>query len=381
MRLERVIRLLGLVLGLIAGIEYASFIITQTPIHDTPTRAVVLMLVMLAGGLFGFFGLPYVTSKPFFWLEEKLNVTPLPDLVAAIIGLILGLGIAVLVGVLLQNLPYRLGLAISLILAVLLARWGVRIGISRRAELQALVLGSPRVALPGGLKAEAARPATRILLDTSVVIDGRIADIAKTGFLEARLLVPRFVLGELQYIADSSDPLRRARGRRGLEILNLLRQDAQVDIEFTEDELPEVPEVDAKLIRLAKHYGAGIMTNDYNLNRVAQLEGVKILNINDLANAVKPVVIPGEEIDVQIIKEGKEPNQGVAYLDDGTMIVVENGRKNIGQSIGVTVTSVLQTAAGRMIFATPNPSPPSAPGEDPRTKAARRFPRMGGGRH
>lgn len=378
MRLERVIRLLGLVLGLIAGIEYAQFIIVQTPIRETPSKVAVLMLVMLAGGLFGFFGLPYATTKPFFWLEEKLNVTPLPDLVAAIIGLILGLAIAVLMGVLLQGLPYHLGLAISLVLAVLLARWGVRIGISRRSELQALVLGSARVVVPGERSGEESGRPARILLDTSVVIDGRIADIAKTGFLEGRLLVPRFVLNELQYIADSSDPLRRARGRRGLEILNLLRQDPQVSIEFSDDDLPEVQEVDAKLIRLARQHQASIMTNDYNLNRVAQLEGVKILNINDLANAVKPVVIPGEEIEVQIIKEGKEANQGVAYLDDGTMIVVENGRKHIGQSVQVTVTSVLQTAAGRMIFATPNVG---ATAEDaPRTRVSRRFPRMGSGR-
>ncbi len=379
MRLERVIRLLGLVLGLIAGIEYAQFIIVQTPIRETASKVVVVMLVMLAGGLFGFFGLPYVTTKPFFWLEEKLNVTPLPDLVAAIIGLILGLGIAVLMGVLLQGLPYHLGLAISLVLAVLLARWGVRIGISRRSELQALVLGSGRVgAAVERLGGQALRASAPTLLDTSVVIDGRIADIAKTGFLEGRLLVPRFVLNELQYIADSSDPLRRARGRRGLEILNLLRQDPQVSIEFTDDDLPEVQEVDAKLIRLARERQASIMTNDYNLNRVAQLEGVKVLNINDLANAVKPIVIPGEEIEVQIIKEGKEANQGVAYLDDGTMIVVENGRKSIGQVVLVIVTSVLQTAAGRMIFATPSAG---ATAEDaPRTRINRRFPRMGSGR-
>jgi uncharacterized protein YacL len=377
MRVERVIRLLGLVLGLIAGIYYASFIIRQTPIVGQPTQAIVLLLVMLAGGLFGYFGLPYVTTRPFFWLEEKLNVTPLPDLVGAIVGLLTGLLLAVLVGVLLQNLPYRLGLAISLVLALLLARWGVQVGISRRQELVALVRGT-RGGGPAGRDGEP-RTVAQILLDTSVVIDGRITDIAKTGFLEGRLLVPHFVLAELQYIADSSDPLRRARGRRGLETLNLLQKDTQVDIQFTDDDLPDVPEVDTKLIRLAKQYGASIMTNDYNLNRVAQLGGIKILNINDLANAVKPVAIPGEEMTVEIIKEGKEPNQGVAYLDDGTMIVVENGRKNIGQTIPVVVTSVLQTAAGRMIFAMPHTG---APGEELpfKSRPSRRFPRIGGGR-
>ncbi len=379
MRLERVIRLLGLLLGLIAGIEYAAlFIIPQTRITDTPTKGAVILLVMLAGALFGYFALPYVTTRPFFWLEDKLNVTPLPDLVAAIIGLIIGLLLAVLVGVLLQNLPYHLGLAISVILALLLGRWGVQIGIGRRSELLALVRGPARGGVLGREEETASAAPGQILLDTSVVIDGRIADIVKTGFVEGRLLVPHFVLAELQAIADSSDPLRRARGRRGLETLNVLRKDSQVNIEFTDDDLPEVQEVDTKLIRLARRYGASIMTNDFNLNRVAQLGGVKVLNINDLANAVKPVVIPGEELTVQIIKEGREPNQGVAYLDDGTMIVVENGRRSIGQAIAVTVTSVLQTAAGRMIFATPQTGTPEeeAPG---RPRPPRRFPRMGGG--
>jgi len=192
------------------------------------------------------------------------------------------------------------------------------------------------------------------LLDTSVIIDGRIADIAHTGFIETRLLVPHFVLAELQYIADSSDTLRRNRGRRGLEVLNLLQKEPLVSIDFIDDDVPDVTEVDAKLIRLARKREATIMTNDYNLNRVAQLEGVKILNINDLANALKPVVIPGEEMEVSIIKEGKEPNQGVAYLDDGTMIVIENGRRYMHQTLAVVVTSVLQTAAGRMIFAAPS---------------------------
>src|SRR5438067_2202199 len=183
-------------------------------------------------------------------------------------------------------------------------------------------------------------------------------DADRTGrralwLLRDKILVPHFVLAELQYIADSSDALRRNRGRRGLEVLNLLQKEPLVDIEFIDEDVPEVTEVDMKLIKLATKRNAAIMTNDYNLNRVAQLEGVRILNLNNLANALKPVVIPGEEMNIQVIKEGKEQNQGVAYLDDGTMIVVENGRRYMNQTIGVIVTSVLQTAAGRMIFATP----------------------------
>ena len=350
MRVERVFRLLGLLLGLIAGVEYASFIIQEAKIDGYTLRAVVLMLTALAGALFGFFGLPYVTTKPFFWLENKLNVTPLPDLVAATVGLLVGLLLAALVGLFLAKLPWYLGFVISLIVALVFAYWGVTLGLNRRNEMMALVLGPARA---GAGLTEGRAIETGVLLDTSVIIDGRIMDIAQTGFLREKILVPHFVLAELQYIADSSDALRRNRGRRGLEVLNLLQKEPLVDIEFIDEDVPDVTEVDMKLIKLAKTRTAAIMTNDYNLNRVAQLEGVRILNLNNLANALKPVVIPGEEMNIQVIKEGKEQNQGVAYLDDGTMIVVENGRRYMNQTIGVIVTSVLQTAAGRMIFATP----------------------------
>ena len=350
MRVERVFRLLGLVLGFIAGFEYARFIITEAGIHDYQLRAILVLLTVLAGALFGFFGLPYVTTKPFFWLEDKLNVTPLPDLVAATVGLVVGLLLAAMVGLFLARLPWYLGFVISLVVAVVFSYWGVTIGLNRRNEMVALILGPARAA---GAGMGARRHSGETLLDTSVIIDGRITDIAQTGFLEGRLLVPHFVLAELQYIADSSDPLRRNRGRRGLEVLNILQKEPLVDIEFIDEDVPEVNEVDAKLIRLARKREAAIMTNDYNLNRVAQLEGVRILNLNNLANALKPVVIPGEEMEVLVIKEGKEQNQGVGYLDDGTMIVVENGRRFINQTVSVMVTSVLQTSAGRMIFVAP----------------------------
>ncbi|HEY8678491.1 MAG TPA: PIN domain-containing protein [Candidatus Dormibacteraeota bacterium] len=349
MRVERVFRLLGLLLGLIAGVEYASFIISEAGVHGYALRAVVLMLTALAGALFGFFGLPYVTTKPFYWLEDKLNVTPLPDLVAATVGLLVGLLLAALVGLFLAKLPWYLGFVISLIVALVFAYWGVTLGLNRRNEMMALVLGPTRA----GAVAPGQPAVASVLLDTSVIIDGRIMDIAQTGFLRDHMLVPHFVLAELQYIADSSDTLRRNRGRRGLEVLNLLQKEPLVDIEFIDDDVPDVAEVDMKLIRLARTRNAAVMTNDYNLNRVAQLEGVRVLNLNTLANALKPVVIPGEEMNVQVIKDGKEQNQGVGYLDDGTMIVVENGRRYMNQTIGVVVTSVLQTAAGRMIFATP----------------------------
>ena len=188
-------------------------------------------------------------------------------------------------------------------------------------------------------------------MDTSTIIEGRIADISQTGFIEGTLIIPRFVLNELQHIADSSDALRRNRGRRGLDMLKKLQKDSLVPIEISDIDAPDVAEVDGKLVKLAKINHFPVITNDYNLNRVAELQGVKVLNINELANAVKPVVLPTEELIVKVSQEGKEQSQGVAYLDDGTMIVIENGRRYIGQEVSVSVTRVLQTVAGRMIFA------------------------------
>ena len=191
------------------------------------------------------------------------------------------------------------------------------------------------------------------LLDTSVIIDGRIADILKTGFLEGTLLIPVFVLEELQHIADSADVLKRTRGRRGLDILQRIQTDSQIKVEIDKRDFEDIAEVDSKLIRLAQLVGGKIITNDFNLNKVAALQGVSVLNINDLANAVKPVVIPGETMQVTVVKQGKEQGQGLAYLDDGTMIVIENGNRHLNSKINVEVTTALQTSAGRMIFAKP----------------------------
>ncbi len=188
------------------------------------------------------------------------------------------------------------------------------------------------------------------LLDTSVIIDGRIADLCETGFIEGRFIIPQFILQELQHVSDSADSLKRARGRRGLDILNHIQKNADIEVTITEEDFPHVKEVDAKLVELAKKIQARIITNDLNLNKVAELQGVRVLNINDLSNAIKPVVLPGETIRVFVLKEGKESGQGVAYLDDGTMVVVDNAKRCIGKNVDVVVTSVLQTSAGRMIF-------------------------------
>ncbi|MDY6907437.1 MAG: PIN domain nuclease [Chloroflexota bacterium] len=191
----------------------------------------------------------------------------------------------------------------------------------------------------------------QVIVDTSAIIDGRIADISETGFIPGRLIIPRFVLDELQHIADSYDTMRRNRGRRGLDILAKIQKDAYIPIEISEMDIEDVPDVDGKLVKLAKVFGCAIITNDFNLNRVAELQGVQVLNINELANAVRPVVLPGEDMELHIIQEGKEMGQGVGFLDDGTMVVVEGGKRHINSTMNVMVTRVLQTSAGRMIFA------------------------------
>lgn len=214
-----------------------------------------------------------------------------------------------------------------------------------------LVLGSKKIEEFKFFSAGQTKPAAEIrILDTSVIIDGRIADICETGFVEGTLTVPRFVLDELQYIADSGDSMKRSRGRRGLDILNRMQKSGGIHIEVIDQDFPRIKGVDAKLVALAQSHGGKIITNDFNLNKVAELQGIKILNVNELANALKPVVLPGESMTVKIIKEGKEPGQGVAYLDDGTMIIVDHAQKFLSQVVEVTVTSVLQTTAGRMIF-------------------------------
>ena len=264
---------------------------------------------------------------------------------SAVFGLILGLIIAKLVGdaFSLTALTEPVLSLIKVTLTLVFCYLGMVMGLRGRDEFNIII---PYVRLRREDKS-----AEIILVDTSAIIDGRIIDILKTKFLDGRLVIPRFILKELQHIADSSDPIKRQRGRRGLEILHKIQKESGVDITIHEEDFSELAEVDAKLIKLAKVLEAKIMTVDYNLNRVAALQGVKILNINELANALKPVVFPGEMMNVKLIKEGKEYNQAVGYLDDGTMVVVGEARHYIGREVKVIVTSVLQTQAGRMIFA------------------------------
>jgi len=292
------------------------------------------------------------------WTEEKLVKVPIADIIFGTMGLIVGLLVAFLISFAISSIKVPIiNTLLPILITLLFGYLGMQVGTKKRDEL----LGLFRLNKKKGHendhdhkeeKQESISSPYKIL-DTSVIIDGRIADICQTGFVEGTLVIPQFVLEELQHIADSSDALKRNRGRRGLDILNRIQKELAVKVEFYEGDFEEIQEVDSKLIKLAKVMQGVLVTNDFNLNKVCEFQNVPVLNINDLANAVKPVVIPGEEMNVLVIKDGKEQNQGVAYLDDGTMIVVEGGRDYISKQIDVIVTSVLQTSAGRMIFAKP----------------------------
>lgn len=288
------------------------------------------------------------------WAEDSLVKFPVTDVLFGSIGLIFGLLVAFLIGFALNAIKVPVVNTVAPILLTLLFGYlGFQVGFKKRDELLNLFANRMGKRKAGEEDTEKAIKHSLKILDTSVIIDGRIADICQTGFLEGTIVIPQFVLGELQHIADSSDVLKRNRGRRGLDILNRIQKELSIKVEIYEGDFEDIQEVDSKLVKLAKLSNGILVTNDFNLNKVCELQNVSVLNINDLANAVKPVVLPGEELNVQVIKDGKEYNQGVAYLDDGTMIVVEEGREYIGKRIDVLVTSVLQTSAGRMIFAKP----------------------------
>ena len=280
-------------------------------------------------------------------IEVLMRRASVSGLSAAVFGLIFGLIMAMLLSFALNMIPMTETLRSSLrvILMLVFCYLGMVVAMRGKDEFNLII---PYVRL-----SRQDMSTELIILDTSVIIDGRICDISQTKFVEGRFIIPRFVLKELQQIADSKDTLKRNRGRRGLEILSKIQKNPQVDVRIHEEDFPETVDVDTKLIKLAKILNAKIFTNDFNLGKVAELQGIRVLNINELANALKPIVLPGEMLEVKVIKEGKEYNQGIGYLDDGTMIVVENGRHLLGQTIRTSVTSVLQTTAGRMIFTKP----------------------------
>lgn len=304
----------------------------------------------LVGVLVGLVLTPLLTIRPIRAIRRLLSQVSVRTLLAAVLGLVISLLIAGLLTFPLSLLPAPFSQILPIVVALLLAYFGVSVFVARQND----IMGSFSFLNRPGERKTGAENGSSILMDTSVIIDGRITDIARTGFLSGSLLIPRFVLAELQHIADSSDKMRRQRGRRGLEVLANLQKDPRLPVHISDIDVEGTREVDDKLVILARQMHSPILTNDFNLNRVAELQGVKILNINELANAVKAVYLPGEELTVKVMQEGREARQGVGYLEDGTMVVVQDGSDYMGQDVPTSVTKVLQTAAGRMIFAKPD---------------------------
>ena len=412
----KLVQFIGALLGTLIGFYLGLLILQQAPgAVETPNRPAFLAAMVAASLLFGYLAIPYVTIYPARWVRERIRAADAGSYALGVAAIVVGLIMGVLLGIPLALLGGTLGrllppLATLLLVAGMLAATiskrdvllpalgSVLPGARRRGAPQTVVVDTSAVIdgrivdigktgfimgslmvpsfvldelqriadSPDAMRRNRGRRGLEMLtalqkdsvspveiVDTSAIIDGRLVDLSKTGFIMGTLVVPKFVLEELQRIADSPDALRRNRGRRGLEMLTALGRDSVSPVEISDETYPEINEVDAKLVAYARDRNAAILTNDFNLNRVAELQGIKVLNINELANAVKQVLHPGEEMLVRIIQDGKEPGQGVGYLDDGTMIVVENGARHMDHEIAVSVTRVLQTVAGRMIFAQP----------------------------
>jgi uncharacterized protein YacL len=350
--IEFVLRILGMLVFAVIG-AYWGIRLGQLLGMPTDLYAVILGLL---GALFGLVLTPFFTTRPLRFIISRLERVSGQTIAAGLLGLLAGLIVAALLTLPLSLLPEPFRQILPFVGVVFFGYLGITIFVMRKNDIFETFLsrwsaGSKADGSDGGATPGFGR---NILLDTSVIIDGRISDIARTGFLVGTLVIPRFVLNELQYVADSADALRRQRGRRGMEVLAQLQKDSAVPVRISDIDVEGVREVDDKLVVLARQLRSPILTNDYNLNRVAELQGVAVLNVNELANAVKSVLLPGETINVNIIQEGRELGQGVAYLDDGTMVVIEDGREYISSRMDVHVTKVLQTAAGRMIFARVN---------------------------
>ncbi|WP_026593147.1 PIN/TRAM domain-containing protein [Bacillus sp. UNC437CL72CviS29] len=362
--LRRIVQLFFLVIGGALGIYLIPKVINVLNIGAVPllegsyVRAIIGAIILF---LTTFWLVDYIVQL-IKHIEEALVKAPVTDVLFGTLGLISGLIVAYLILIPIREFTIPvISTVLQIFFTLLLGYLGFQVGFKKRNELLGLFTlpqrgGKKKNNNSGNEEAEAETGVEESsshwkILDTSVIIDGRIADICQTKFLEGTIVIPQFVLEELQHIADSSDALKRNRGRRGLDILNRIQKEMPIPVEIYEGDFEDIQEVDSKLVKLAKITGGTVVTNDFNLNKVSELQGVTVLNINDLANAIKPVVLPGEELSVYVVKDGKEQNQGVAYLDDGTMIVVEDGREYVGSQLDVLVTSVLQTSAGRMIFA------------------------------
>ena len=362
--LKKIVKLISSIMGIAIGCIVGKVLITlgirqgiKVFVEPLYTGLILLIVILIFAIIFYFLS-SFIYKGIIAIIDgferniQKLTVT---EFLFGTLGLLVGLVFATLIGVPISRIHFVIGPILFILIDLIGALVGIKIFIKRKDDILNLLTSIKK----NGIRDKKNKHNEKIcpkILDTSVIIDGRIFDICQTGFVEGPLVIPGFVLNELRHISDSSDGLKRNRGRRGLDILNKIQKELSIETQIYEEDFPEIAEVDAKLLKLAQVLNGKVVTNDFNLNKVAEFQGVPVLNINELANAIKPVLLPGEEMKVVVMKDGKEASQGIAYLDDGTMIVVEGGRKFISEEIMVVVTSVLQTAAGRMIFAKPKES-------------------------
>ena len=362
--LKKIVKLISSIMGIAIGCIVGKVLITlgirqgiKVFVEPLYTGLILLIVILIFAIIFYFLS-SFIYKGIIAIIDgferniQKLTVT---EFLFGTLGLLVGLVFATLIGVPISRIHFVIGPILFILIDLIGALVGIKIFIKRKADILNLLTSIKK----NGIRDKKNKHNEKIcpkILDTSVIIDGRIFDICQTGFVEGPLVIPGFVLNELRHISDSADGLKRNRGRRGLDILNKIQKELSIETQIYEEDFPEIAEVDAKLLKLAQVLNGKVVTNDFNLNKVAEFQGVPVLNINELANAIKPVLLPGEEMKVVVMKDGKEASQGIAYLDDGTMIVVEGGRKFISEEIMVVVTSVLQTAAGRMIFAKPKES-------------------------
>jgi uncharacterized protein YacL len=359
--LKKLLRGIFSVIGLIIGYFISEILLTIPQIANSTYLSTAIAIVAFVIIICFIFGLILYIISPIIYkgisnlieyIEKSMQKMSITEIIYGTVGAVIALILMTFIAKPISEMNRSIGPILLILINIVAAIIGARIMIKKKEDITALLVNIKKPAIKEKKAKEVVKGIPKIL-DTSVIIDGRIFDICETGFIEGPLVIPNFVLDELRHISDSSDSLKRNRGRRGLDILNRIQKELLIETQIVEDDFPKIAEVDAKLLKLAQKIDGKVITNDYNLNKVAEFQGVPVLNINELSNAIKPVVLPGEEMIIDIVKDGKESSQGVAYLEDGTMIVVEGGRKYIGQTTDVIVTSVLQTAAGRMIFAKP----------------------------
>lgn len=363
--LKKLLRGIFSVIGLIIGYFISEILLTIPQIASSTYLSTAIAIVVFVIIICFIFGLILYIISPIIYkgisnlieyIEKSMQKMSITEILYGTVGAVIALILMTFIAKPISEMNRSIGPIILILVNIVAAIIGAEIMIKKKEDITAILVNIKKPAIKEKKAKDVVKESVigiPKILDTSVIIDGRIFDICETGFIEGPLVIPNFVLDELRHISDSSDSLKRNRGRRGLDILNRIQKELSIETQIVDDDFPKIAEVDAKLLKLAQKMDGKVITNDYNLNKVAEFQGVPVLNINELSNAIKPVVLPGEEMIIDIVKDGKESSQGVAYLEDGTMIVVEGGRKYIGQTTNVIVTSVLQTAAGRMIFAKP----------------------------